>query len=243
MAAVRIGTAGWTIPRACADAVRGSGSHLERYGLRFTCTEVNSTFYRPSRASTWVRWAESVAAGFRFAVKAPKAITHDAALAITDETHAALVAFLGQVKLLGAKVGPLLFQLPPKQLFDPDRARTFFEHLRSLYDGSVVTEPRHPSWFSEEAGSLLSNLQISRVAADPAAVPEAALPGGSPTLAYYRLHGSPRKYYSEYGIDCLQRLASELKSAPAETWVIFDNTASGAALSNALTLSELLGQD
>jgi uncharacterized protein YecE (DUF72 family) len=181
---------------------------------------------------------------FRFSVKAPKVISHEAALQLADGTRAALSGFLDQVRLLGPKLGPLLFQLPPKQAFDADRTRAFFEHLGSLHGGATVLEPRHPSWFSEEAESLLSDLHVSRAAADPPPVPEAAVPGGSPVLIYYRLHGSPRKYYSEYKDEWLQQLATKLRSRPAETeaWVIFDNTASGAALGNALTLAEAMAE-
>ena len=242
MAAVRIGTAGWTIPRAHADQVTGTGSHLERYGQRFTCAEINSTFYRPSRESTWARWRESVPEDFRFSVKAPKTVTHEAALETTDAIRAALAAFLTQARLLGPKLGPLLFQLPPKQSFQAERARTFFEYFRTLHSGPVVLEPRHATWFSDEPESLLRSLQVSRAAADPAPVPQAAVPGGSASPVYYRLHGSPRKYYSEYSHNSLRRLAAELRSHSDETeaWVIFDNTASGAALGNALTLSEII---
>jgi len=242
MAAVRIGTAGWTIPRIHASAIQGKGSHLERYSARFSCTEINSTFYRPSRESTWLRWAASVPEDFRFAVKAPKAVTHEAGLELTEESTATLRGFLEQVRLLGAKLGPLLFQLPPKQPFDPDRAHIFFAHLRTLYGGAAVIEPRHPTWFSSKAESLLSRYSISRVAADPAPVPEAFVPGACTATTYYRLHGSPRKYYSDYTHQWLKNLAAEVQSRPAgtDTWVIFDNTASGAAAGNALMLLDIL---
>ena len=78
------------------------------------------------------------------------------------------------------------------------------------------------------------------MAADPARVPEAADPAGYPGLAYYRLHGSPRVYYTEYQPDYLESLAATLRGTDGETWCIFDNTASGAALGNALALGDLL---
>ena len=244
MPAVRVGTAGWTIPRAHANDIPGEGSHLERYSRQLSCAEINSTFYRPSRESTWLRWVASVPDDFRFAVKAPKIISHEAALELTAESAAALDAFLAQARLLGPNLGPLLFQLPPSQSFDFNRARSFFENLSTLHVGPVVLEPRHATWFSAEADSLLSDLGIARAAADPAAVPEAAIPGGFRNLTYYRLHGSPRKYYSEYTREWLSRLSATLASQPAEceAWVIFDNTASGAALGNALELSRMLSR-
>ncbi len=239
---LRIGTAGWTIPRPNAADLPSPGSHLERYGRQFTAAEINTTFYRPHRPATWQRWTTSVPDNFRFAVKAPKTITHEAALATTPETLAQLTSFLEQIRQLGPKLGPILLQLPPKQAFNPAQAGAFFEHLRRLHTGPVVLEPRHPTWFTTAAEDLLRTHIISRAAADPAPVPAAASPAGDPHLVYYRLHGSPRTYYSPYPDDFLQTLADTLADLPAatEAWVIFDNTASGAALGNALTLQRLL---
>ena len=239
MSAVRIGTAGWSIPRAWTHSIPEVGSHLERYAKVFSCAEINSTFYRPSRESTWLRWAASVPDDFRFSVKAPRFVSHDQALALTPECMSTLHAFLVQARLLGDKLGPLLFQLPPKQPFAVDRATAFFSYLRTIHESAVVLEPRHASWFSPEAEALLCSLRIARVAADPAPVPLAASPAGAPSLLYYRWHGSPRKYYSAYTKEALAQLASELRPVDADAWVIFDNTASGAALGNALALRQL----
>jgi uncharacterized protein YecE (DUF72 family) len=233
----RIGTAGSSIPRDAADAFPGPGSHLERYAQVLNCAEINSSFYRPPRPATWLRWAVSVPANFRFSVKAPRTITHEGALAPAPSL---LQDFLAGATLLAEKLGPLLFQLPPKLAFDPTKAETFFDHLRQLHPGPVALEPRHPSWFTPEVTDLLTSHDIARVAADPARVPEAAHPASSPTLRYYRLHGSPRIYYSPYPEDYLTTLAADITNQPqAETWVIFDNTASGAAIHNALSLTQL----
>ena len=143
---------------------------------------------------------------------------------------------------LGERLGPLLFQLPPKLAFDERTAETFLGLLRGLYSGYVAFEPRHASWFTPEVSSLLATYRIARVAADPAKVPEAVLPGSWRGLKYYRLHGSPRTYYSAYSAEYLAQLADSITAdAPtSEVWVIFDNTASGAALENALGLSTLV---
>ena len=237
---IRIGTAGWSIPRASAAAFPGIGSHLERYSRALPCAEINSNFSRSPRASTYARWISSVPEYFRFSVKAPRAITHEAALAAAP---AHLQAFLDQARSLSAKLGPILFQLPPGLAFDPTRAELFFTTLRNLYSGPVVVEPRHPSWFEPTPNSLLNRLQIARAAADPARVPSAASPGASPAHVYFRLHGSPRTYYSSYSDEFLSDLAAKLAShtpTAAEVWCIFDNTASGAAAADALRLSDNL---
>ncbi|HEX2778378.1 MAG TPA: DUF72 domain-containing protein [Gemmatimonadaceae bacterium] len=239
---VRVGTAGWSLPVAVQPAFSGEGSHLERYAGRFAAAEINTSFYRSHRADTWARWAASVPADFAFAVKVPKTITHEQRLV---SPGAALDAFLAEVRSLGAKLGPLLVQLPPKLDFDAAVAKPFFIELRARHTGPVAVEPRHPSWFDAAADALLAEHRVARVAADPAPVPAAAIPGGDATLVYYRLHGSPRTYYSSYDDDYLDALALRLRDVSArsnETWCIFDNTASGAAAANALALAERLAR-
>ncbi len=230
----RIGTAGWGIPRAVAAEFGGEGSHLERYGRRLNCAEINSSFYKPPRASTWAKWVASVPDGFRFAVKAPKTITHEKKLIEVGEE---IAGFLDGARGLGEKLGPVLFQLPPKLEFKVGVAAEFFGVLRGLYAGVVVLEPRHASWFTEEVAAMLREVQVARVAADPARVPEAALPGGWEGVRYWRLHGSPRIYYSAYEAEWLRGLAESLRE---EDWVVFDNTASGAAAGDALELERML---
>jgi uncharacterized protein YecE (DUF72 family) len=200
--------------------------------------EINSSFYRPHRASTYARWAACVPHHFRFAVKIPRAITHELCLLRCDDV---LARFLSEVTGLGGKLGPLLVQLPPRLAFDHGSAREFFRLLREKFAGDAVCEPRHASWFAMPADDMLKQHRIARVAADPAPAPEAARPGGWSGLAYYRLHGSPRMYYSEYGDAYLAAVARELTGmAGAKRWCIFDNTARGAAVINALRMRELL---
>jgi len=102
----------------------------------------------------------------------------------------------------------------------------------------VVCEPRHPGWFVPRAGDVLMEFRITRVAADPPITDADAGPGGWDGLLYLRLHGAPRIYYSEYGPDQIEWFARQLAEAPGDcpAWCIFDNTALGAALGNALAL-------
>jgi uncharacterized protein YecE (DUF72 family) len=202
--------------------------------------EINSSFHRPHRAATWLRWRDSVPESFRFSVKVPKAITHTLKLLGTDQL---VDAFLGEAGALGDKVACLLVQLPPSLVFDQAVAANFFSMLRARTPLSIVCEPRHESWFNAEADELLEQSQVARVAADPARAPAAALPGGWRGLNYYRLHGSPKIYYSAYSAEFLQALARQLSTqadGDRSVWVIFDNTTLGAATRNALDLAELL---
>ena len=233
-----IGTAGWSVPRAVADQFDASGSALRRYASRCRGVEINSSFYRSHRPSTYERWAESVPEHFRFSVKIPKIITHELALA---GARAPLDQFLGEAMQLGQKLGCLLVQLPPKQELDRRVAQRFFALLRRRYDGPVAIEPRNATWFTTDAARLMLDHRIARVAADPARVPEAAEPGGWDGFIYYRLHGSPRMYYSSYEPEYLAALAARISSAAARVpvWCIFDNTTLGAASANALDLVEM----
>ena len=199
--------------------------------------EINSSFYRPHLPKTYQRWAETVPEGFRFAVKVPKEITHTRRLVSVEQL---LAQFVSEAGLLGAKLGPLLVQLPPSLSFEEDTAAAFFHQLRSRFDGLVACEPRHATWFTDEVAVLLSCFQIARVAADPACVPRAAAPDGWPGLVYYRLHGSPEMYYSAYGAEYVADLGMKLAglAAGAEVWCIFDNTARGEAINDALRLQQ-----
>lgn len=177
---------------------------------------------------------------FRFAVKFPKQATHTKRLM---DAEPEITQFAIETAGLGEKRGATLVQLPPSLSFEPEAAEPFFRILRSQVAGAIVCEPRHITWFSPEAELLLQSHGVGRVAADPSISPTAAVPGGCPQHMYFRRHGSPRMYYSAYDEDALQALKLNLTDAARgakTTWCIFDNTAEGAALTNALDLSAML---
>lgn len=239
-ATYRIGRAAWALPKAHFGAFPEEGTHLQRYAARFTAVEINSSFYRPHRPATYARWAASVPADFRFSVKIPKTITHQHRLAGIESL---LDAFLREVIELREKLGCLLVQLPPSLEWVDPTSDAFLSSLRARFDGAVVIEPRHPTWFTDEVTDRLRIHRVSRVAADPARIPEAAEPAGWPETVYYRLHGSPRIYYSNYDEAYLDRLAERLRDEAGrarEVWGIFDNTAHDHATPNALGLIDRL---
>jgi uncharacterized protein YecE (DUF72 family) len=229
-----VGTAGWCIPRASAHRFDAEGTHLQRYARVLHGAEINSSFHRPHAAATYARWAASTPAGFQFAVKLPRTITHDQKL---RRARLPLERFLDESAGLGRKRGPLLVQLPPSLAFDKRIAGRFFSLLRERYAGPVVCEPRHETWFSSAAEELLIRHTVARVA-DPPPAAGAERPGGWKGLVYVRLHGSPRKYWSRYSPEYIEALAGMMRTAApsADAWCIFDNTASGAALANAWEL-------
>jgi uncharacterized protein YecE (DUF72 family) len=118
-----VGTAGWSLPKVEQTHFPGEGSHLERYARRFAAAEVNSSFHRSHRPGVWERWRDAVPADFRFSVKMPKTISHEARLVDVD---ALLGSFVEEVSHLGTKLGCILVQLPPSLTFDATVAGQFF---------------------------------------------------------------------------------------------------------------------
>jgi uncharacterized protein YecE (DUF72 family) len=234
MAAV-VGTAGWSIPVKDAEHFAVEGTSLQRYAGRFRGVEINSSFHRPHRASTWAKWAESVPDDFRFSVKMPKTISHQAKL---KDCTGLLDIFLEEAGGLGDKLAVLLLQLPPKLAFDEALVGDFLGELKARTSVQIACEPRHPSWFDPPADALLERLEVARVAADPSVVEQAAVPGGWRGFSYWRLHGSPVIYRSPYAGPRLDAYAAQVREAAQgrEAWCMFDNTASSAATADALEL-------
>jgi uncharacterized protein YecE (DUF72 family) len=217
---IRIGTAGWAIPRAFAGCFAETGSALSRYSGALLAAEINSSFHRPHRPETYARWAETVPEDFRFSAKLPRIITHDKRLV---DVNAALATFCEAVGSLGSKLGPLLIQLPPSLAFQQRSPQHSWRRFGAAPQAPSSASPATRAGFSPTRMCSSASIRSPRVAADPARVPDAALPGGWPGLRYYRLHGSPRMYYSEYDPDFLADLAGKLMADEAvETWCIFD---------------------
>ncbi|MGN6390404.1 MAG: DUF72 domain-containing protein [Burkholderiaceae bacterium] len=243
-APVLVGCAGWNVPAQVgawfgagdSEKTGGAGrSHLERYAALLPAVEINSSFYRPHQPATYARWRDTVPPGFRFSVKVPRALTHEARLRDTDGN---LDRFLGEVGCLEDKLGCLLVQLPPSLAFDAFSAELFFDQLRMRTETPVACEPRHASWFGEAAAEMLARLEIAFVIADPPPV-NRPVPAGYDRLVYYRLHGSPVIYRSAYPESVLDGLSAELtrhRRAGRQVWCVFDNTAEGHAMPNALAL-------
>jgi uncharacterized protein YecE (DUF72 family) len=236
-----VGTAGWSLGSRYLETLPAGGTHLERYGRAFSVVEIDTSFYRHHQAQTYARWAHSVGKDFRFAVKTPRSLTHEGGLVCGK--NADLSDFLREIEGLGPKLRVLLVQLPPRLEFDGADVRRFFRRLRrGIRDTTaIVCEPRHASWGTGKADTLLKALGVARAAVDPPRWGDDARPAGDTCLAYFRMHGSPRIYYSDYGAARLDQLGAALKESlrkSDQVWCIFDNTAHGHAIGNALTLKE-----
>lgn len=226
-----VATAAWSIPKKVADRFSQNGNSLSRYASVFDGVEINSTFYRRHKTSTFARWADSVPTEFKFAVKIPKEITHTQAM---KDVAGPFDVFLKDIAPLGEKRGPLLCQLPPSLKFDVDSLEAAFKAMRHASSAPIVIEVRHKSWASDEARDLLKQYAIERVLADPAPVWAAEDFTEPPT--YVRLHGKPKIYYSSYTDEELYSFSTLL---PPKGWCVFDNTASGSAIENALKMLAL----
>lgn len=236
---VYVGCAGWSVPATVQAHFPREGSHLERYAAVFPSVEINTSFYRPHLPATYARWRESVPPAFRFAVKVPKEITH---ILRMQNAEQALEKFAGEVCHLEEKLACLLVQFPPSLRYDAQLVQAFFRHLQVLLNVPVVCEPRHRTWFAEDAAHALNEFGVAYVIADPEV---AALPPIAATArtAYIRLHGSPEMYHSAYSDACLEELAQRIERdarSGKQVWCVFDNTASGAAQPNALSLLKRL---
>lgn len=215
------------------SAFPAAGAGLTRYAATFDFVEVNVTFYRAVREATFASWAEQTPGDFRFSVKLNRSVTHAARLS----RDARLDQALGPMRALGDKLAALLVQLPPSLAFDPATAADFLERLRAAYAGTVAWEPRHPSWAVPEADLLLAEHGVTRVLTQ---IPGPGTPHGA-CGAYFRLHGTPRRYRSPYSEDDLRSLAAWIGQSDAPTCVVFDNTAGPAGVANAMRLQSLLG--
>jgi uncharacterized protein YecE (DUF72 family) len=234
---IYIGTAGWTIPTQLKSIFPHEGSHLERYSSLLNAVEINSAFYRDHKKETYEKWASMVPRDFKFSVKLSRHFTQQERL---RDPGVRLPEVIDGLSGLGDKMGVLLVQLPPSLEFEPTIAEIFMRSLRKYYSGDIVWEPRHLSWASKQALSILRHFGISKVLADPQVCPipraERAM---VESVRYLRLHGSPEIYRSRYSQKMIQRIAESILSPifhATTTWCIFDNTTFGFATENALEL-------
>jgi uncharacterized protein YecE (DUF72 family) len=237
--AVRIGCAGWSLSSRVADRFPGEGSHLERYARIFNSVEIDTSFYRPHREATYARWRDAVPDDFRFAVKLPRTITHDQRLAGIETL---LDDYLQGVHALRHKLGCLLVQLPPSLAFAEDVASAFFACMRQATDVALACEPRHRTWFTDAAAKVMALYGVTFVRADPNPV-DIAPPVAGTEMTYVRLHGSPVLYRSAYPDEVLDAEADAVRQSVRQgqtAWVVFDNTAQGEAVPNALDLQQRL---
>ncbi|MBS1972549.1 MAG: DUF72 domain-containing protein [Bdellovibrionales bacterium] len=236
---IHVGTAHWQMPKQYSHGFLDKGSHLERYASVLNAVEINSSFYKEHQQKTYERWRDSVPADFKFSVKVSHIFTHELELNVSFDL---LKESISRILALQSKLGVLLVQLPPHLDFKVHDVADFFNKLRKLYHGPIAVEPRHYTWLRPEALELMRELKLSKVFADPAPCPLELKDSPLSGVTYFRLHGTPVIYKSDYPKTLLQELARDFKELPHKNiWCVFDNTTYGYATKNALDLSASLG--
>ncbi|MDR7521614.1 MAG: DUF72 domain-containing protein [Armatimonadota bacterium] len=233
---------------------------LAHYAAAFEAVELNVTFYRLPRASAFEAWRQGTPAGFRFAVKGSRFITHLKRLGDAGE---ALATFFEPVRRLGPKLAAVLWQLPPRFRADPDRLDRFLSQAaraagRVRRAGPVrhALEFRDRSWFNEAVYEVLRRHDAALVLADApfevVTAPLRAAPGGRldtvrvPVVSswmYLRRHGSRGDGRLSYTEAELRRDAEAIAAwaRRGDVFVFFNNDYAGHAVRNAATLQRLVG--
>jgi uncharacterized protein YecE (DUF72 family) len=218
---------------------------LEYYAAVFDTVELNVTFYRTPREETFHSWRERMPPHFLFALKGPRLMTHMRRL---EDCGDALTLFLKGAAILGDRLGPLLWQLPPSLRRDDDLLARFLRELDRTAPPRMVVrhafEFRHESWFTERVCELLAQHGATLCCAHSERWPT-QLTVTCP-WCYLRFHGGAELYGSRYTDPEMEEWASRIRpllKAKIPVFVYFNNDAEGHAVSNALTLKKLLSAD
>ena len=239
MAHVRIGTSGWhynhwrgpyyptnLLPRAM----------LDYYGQDFDTVEVNNSFYRLPSSATFEAWKDATPAGFCFAVKGSHYITHRKKLL---DPKLALDRLMAATCGLGAKRGPILFQLPPNWHCNPDRLQQFLCALPAGPRYSI--ECRDLSWHNREVYRLLRDHNVAFCLYELGGIRSAV--EVTADFVYVRLHGPGNKYEGDYSAGTLKSWADQIdrwKQSDIDVYLYFDNDQAGYAVKNAQELKGIL---
>ncbi len=202
------------------------------YCQHFNTIELNVTFYRFPQPAFLKGWYEKSPQGFCFAVKAPRLITHYKQF---NETEQLLSDFYLVVKDgLKEKLGAILFQLPGKIAYTEDRLQRIIKSLDTNYTN--VVEFRHTSWWDEHVYDQLAKHNIIFCSISHPNLPDNIITNTS--TVYYRYHGVPKLYYSEYDKSVIKKMADEIKQSKKikQAYIYFNNTAGMGAINNARQL-------
>ena len=234
-----VGTSGWHYdhwrhqfyPEGLAKA-----KWLEFYATHFTTVEINNSFYRLPSEAAFAVWRDSSPGDFAFAMKVSRFITHIKRLKNTQE---AVGNFISRARVLGKKMGPLLYQLPPNMHRDDDRLDSFLSALpRGL---KHVIEFRHQSWLGDGIFEILHKHNAGLCVFD---MPSFSCPlVATADFAYVRFHGSASLYSSSYSDEELAGWAKKLINLARNleaVYIYFNNDAEAFAVKNAMTLRGFL---
>jgi uncharacterized protein YecE (DUF72 family) len=235
----RVGCSGWQYRHWRGDFYPDrlpQSRWFDHYASVFDTVEINNTFYRLPERATFASWAERAPAGFEFAIKASRFLTHMKKLKDPEEPVERLFS---RMSALGSHLGPVLYQLPPGWTVDVDRFQHFLEVLprRSRH----VVEFRHSSWYISAIRSLAAKHGVAICLHDmPGSATERDAAGA---FVYVRFHGTSTRYGGSYSEGRLQRWAVWLNDRldqGCDVYAYFNNDVGGHAPRNALTLRRML---
>jgi len=239
--AIRIGTSGWVYPHwreIFYPAALSKNNWFSYYADRFDTVEINNTFYRLPAVTVFAKWRAQAPPGFQYAVKASRFLTH---LKKLKDPEQPLQTFLEHAALLGATLGPILYQLPPRWRVNLPRLEGFLVLLPRNYQH--VIEFRDPSWLIDEVFRLMERYHVSHCIHDMAPLQVPFRVTASPV--YLRLHGGP-DHGGDYQTAALETLANRIddwRRQGLDVFVYFNNDSNGYAISNAQELKNMLHLD
>ncbi|NIS37829.1 DUF72 domain-containing protein [Candidatus Saccharibacteria bacterium] len=236
---IHIGTSGWNYhhwKEVFYPTTVSAKDWLDFYTKRFQTVEINTSFYQLPAEKTFENWRKTSPQDFCFAVKASRYITHMKKL---KDPQQSLEKFMSRVQILGDKMGPILFQLPPRWSYNPERLNAFLEALPSDY--RYTFEFRDSSWWKEEIYDALSKYDVSFCIFHLAG--ELSPQTVTADFAYVRLHGPGDAYQGSYDQKTLSEWAKLFKKwaeQGKEIYCYFDNDQNGYAVKNASMLQEMI---
>jgi uncharacterized protein YecE (DUF72 family) len=237
--AVRVGTSGWSYPHwrgAFYPEALPSNKWLGWYAERFDSVEVNNSFYTLPSHDTFATWRSITPPSFLFAVKASRYITHMKKLRETDE---AVKTLLSRVAALKEKLGPILFQLPPRWRYNHERLERFLASLPEGFD--YAFELRDPGWFNERCFALLERYGVAHCLYHMG--PDASPRRLAGPFVYVRLHGPVAGYKGSYDGRTLRGWADTIDTwqrEGREVFLFFDNDEAAYAAHDASRIHEKL---
>ena len=214
--AVNVGCSGWQYRHWRGDfypADLPASRWLEHYAQRFDTVEINNSFYRLPEASTFAAWRQRAPAGFLFAVKASRFLTHMKKLKDPEEP---IARFFSRAARLGRSLGPVLYQLPPRWPLNLERLQVFLDALPRRR--RHVIEFREPSWYDDRVFALLEQHGVALCLHDMRGSASGRLSIGP--FVYARFHG-PSKYSGSYSHAALEEWADWLAERAAEGKRVF----------------------
>ena len=213
-----------------------SKDYLCLYSQQFNAVEINSTFYRKPTAKTLQKWFDETPEDFKFFIKIPKTISHEKRLENCKEE---ITEFCTHIQSnLKDKLAGFLYQFPPSFKNTEENSNRILENIDSQFLN--VIEFRHESWWNDEIYKILQdNKVIFSGVSFPGKLLEDVIINSNDTL-YYRLHGKPVLYKSEYSEDFLNDLAEKIKNSGLKSFIFFNNTWGISAIKNGLYLHKIL---